>query len=82
MASARFAIPAGIGRYAAGAAALAVFALLIVGMVRLANRQRPAAPAAVVAAALVVAAVVVATKLNQVSAAGFSSNLNPAVFVG
>ncbi len=30
----------------------------------------------------VVVAVVVATKLNQVSAAGFGSNLNPAVFVG
>jgi translation initiation factor IF-1 len=45
-----------------------------------------AAAAAVVvntaAAVAAVVAVVVATKLNQVSAAGFSSNLNPAVFVG
>ena len=33
-------------------------------------------------AVVVVAAVGAVTKLNQVSAAGFSSNLNPAVFVG
>jgi transcriptional regulator with XRE-family HTH domain len=47
---ARFVLPAGLGRLAAGVAALGVLVLLIAGLVRFAQRERPPAPATVAAA--------------------------------